>query len=140
VTVPGHGGVLAAFAAELGCTFLLVLLILTFVDRPRLLPWTAAAAGLLVATLVFVEAPVSGTSLNPARTIAPALVATVGTGLWLYLVAPPVGALGAVTLRRRLGRPTIACGKLVHPDDVPCHFLDCQYTPPERRIRRSGRR
>lgn len=43
--------------------------------RPRLMRYTAAAAGALVAFLVFVEAPVSGSSLNPARSVAPAIAA-----------------------------------------------------------------
>lgn len=63
-------------------TFLLLTLILTFVDRPRLMPYTAAAAASLVAVLVFTEAPVSGTSLNPARSIGPALVGATWTGLY----------------------------------------------------------
>ncbi|MGW3151153.1 aquaporin [Streptomyces sp. NPDC001177] len=134
-TVPGTGGVWACLAAEAAATFLLVALILNLVDRPRLMPYTAAAAGLLVATLVFVEAPVSGTSLNPARSLGPALVGGIWTGLWVYLIAPLAGALAAAVLYRRRRR-TVACGKLIHDDAYACPFLDCRYTPPERRVRR----
>ncbi len=132
-TVPRDGGAAAALVAEAGVTFLLVSLILNFVDRPRLMPFTAAAAGTLVAFSVFVEAPVSGTSLNPARTLGPAVVGSTFTDLWVYLLAPFVGALAAAFLYRHQ-RSSVACGKLVHTDAVACRFLDCQYTPLDRRV------
>ena len=132
-TVPKDGGPAAAMAAEVGVTFLLVTLLLHFVDRPRLMPYTAAAAGVLVAFFVFVEAPVSGTSLNPARTLGPAVVGGTFTDLWIYLLGPPLGALLAVLVYRH-GRSGVACGKLIHTDAVECRFLDCQYTPPDRRV------
>jgi aquaporin Z len=129
VTMPGRTGVLAALAAlaaELVMTGLLVALILHFVDSSRLMPYTAIAAGLLVATLVFLAAPLSGTSLNPARSLGPAVVAMdVGT-LWIYLVAPPLGALLAALAFRR-ARGEVACGKLVHDNDYSCGFRNCRY-------------
>lgn len=127
VTMPGLGGTLVSLVAEFVITFLLVMLILQFVDRPALMPFTALAAGLLVTFLVFVEAPISGTSLNPARTVGPALVSGVTTDLWLYLVAPPLGALLAAVLFRRF-RGTTPCAKLYHTDAYPCHFTPCAYT------------
>jgi aquaporin Z len=132
-TMPGSGGVAAALAAEIAVTFLLVTLILTFVNRPRLMRFTAAAAGALVTFFVFVEAPVSGTSLNPARTLGPAIVGGSYQGLWVYLLGPPAGAaIAALVFQRR--HATVACGKLFHTDAIACRFLDCQYTPPDRRI------
>jgi aquaporin Z len=100
------------------------------------MPFTAAAAGTLVAFLVFVEAPVSGTSLNPARTLGPALVGGTLTNVWIYLLAPPLGALVAALVYRHR-RSSVACGKLFHSDRVQCRFLDCQYTPPDRRVNAS---
>jgi aquaporin Z len=137
-TVPKDGGAAAAVAAEVAVTFLLVSLILNFVDRRRLMPFTAAAAGILVAFFVFVEAPVSGTSLNPARTLGPAIVGGNFTDVWIYLLAPPCGALAAAALFRHR-RPSVACGKLFHTEAVQCRFLDCQYTPPEHRVTVSSR-
>jgi aquaporin Z len=137
-TVPKDGGAAAAVAAEVVVTFLLVSLILNFVDRPRLMPFTAAAAGALVAFFVFVEAPVSGTSLNPARTLGPAIVGGTFTDVWIYVLAPPVGALAAAILYRRQ-RSHVACGKLFHTEAVECRFLDCQYTPPDQRVTASRR-
>ena len=58
--------------------FLLVLTIFIFVSHRRLMRWTPLVVWLLIAGMVWQEAPVSGTSLNPARSFAPALV----TGNW----------------------------------------------------------
>jgi aquaporin Z len=133
-TTPGHGGWLAALAAEIAMTFLLMTLILRFVDEPRLMPFTPAAAGALVAFLVFVEAPVSGTSLNPARSLGPAVLAGDYQGLWVYLIAPVAGVLLAAGLHRQV-RKTVRCGKLFHSNRYRCLFLDCRYTPPQERVR-----
>ena len=132
-TTPRVGGPWAAAAAETAMTFLLVTLILNFVDRPRLMRFTAAAAGTLLAFFIVVEAPVSGASLNPARTLGPAIVGGHYSGLWVYLLGPPIGALTAGFAYRHR-RATVACGKLYHAQGVACGFLDCQYTPPDRRV------
>jgi aquaporin Z len=137
-TVPNDGGAAAAVGAEVVVTFLLVSLILNLVDRPRLMPFTAAVAGALVAFFVFVEAPVSGTSLNPARTLGPAVVGGTFTAVWVYFLAPPLGALAAALVYRRQ-RSSVACGKLFHTGTVECRFLDCQYTPPDQRVTASHR-
>jgi aquaporin Z len=97
------------------------------------MPFTAAAAGTLVAVLVFVGAPVSGTSLNPARSLGPALAGHVWTWLWIYLLAPMLGALLAALLYHYRHR-TVACGKLIHDSTYTCRFLDCAYTPREHRL------
>jgi aquaporin Z len=135
-TLPNDGGAAAAVAAEVVATFLFVSLILNFANRPRLMPFTAAAAGALWAFLIFVEAPVSGTSLNPARSLGPAVVGGTLTDLWIYLLAPPVGALAAALVYRHQ-RSGMACGKLFHSTTVECRFLDCQYTPPDQRLKAS---
>jgi aquaporin Z len=119
--------------AEGAITFLLVTLILFFVDRPVLQRFTPAAAGTLVAFLVFVEAPLSGTSLNPARSLGPAVVAGDYRGLWAYFVGPLAGALAAAFVYQRRHR-SVRCGKLIHDPSYPCRFLDCAYTPAELRL------
>jgi aquaporin Z len=134
-TFPGRGGVVVSLLAEAALTFLLVTLILFFVDRPRLQRFTPAAAGLLVAFLVFVEAPLSGTSLNPARSLGPAVIGGEYHGLWAYLVGPVAGALLAAWVYMRRHR-AIPCGKLFHDPAYPCRFLECAYTPSEQRMTR----
>ncbi len=127
-TLPGTGGPAAATVAEVVITFLLVTLILNFVDRVPIAPYTGIAAGALVALLVFVEGPVSGTSLNPARSLAPAILIVDYRFIWIYLGAPLIGALLAVWLFTR-SRTTTVCAKLYHPDAGDCIFA-CAYRAP----------
>jgi len=125
-TTPGPLGPWAALAAELLLTFALVSVVFHFVDRPRLMRFTPVAAGLTTLACVLVEAPASTTSLNPARTLGPDVVTGSYRGLWIYLLAPPLGAvLAAVVFRRTRGE--VPCAKLVHTDDYVCHFRDCAY-------------
>ena len=135
-TMPGHPGTAATFAVETALTFLLVTLILHCVDRPRWMPYTAALAGVFVAFVVLVEAPISGTSLNPARSFGPALAADRWSHFWIYAIAPPLGAVLAAELFTRV-RLRVMCAKLFHTDDYPCPFFDCQYTAPTRRVHRA---
>ncbi|GAC1566722.1 MAG: aquaporin [Ktedonobacteraceae bacterium] len=117
MTLPGSAYPLwFVFLAELGLTCLLVLAIFTCVSSKRLMRWTPLVVWLLVATMVWVEAPVSGTSLNPARSFGPALFDWLWTDQWLYWIAPPLGALLAVGLYRILsqGEHDVVTGKLFH--------------------------
>ena len=93
----------------------------------RLVPLTGVFAGVLVALYITFEAPISGMSLNPARTVASALSASQWTALWIYLTAPFAGMLAAVELARHVGKARARlCGKLVHSRDGSCHLkCDC---------------
>jgi aquaporin Z len=126
VTVPGTGGLLVAFGAELAIAFVLMTVILRVSNHARFAAWTGICAGLLVTAYITVEAPLSGMSLNPARTLASALSAHEWTGLWLYFTAPPLGMLLAaeVYLRTR-GPSAVFCAKLHHQNSEPCIF--CEY-------------
>jgi len=88
----------AAAAMEAGMTALLVLTILIFVSRMRTARWTPLAVWVVVTLLVWQGAPHTGTSLNPARSLGPALVAGSLKALWVYLVGPPLGAVLATGL------------------------------------------
>lgn len=122
-TLPGPFGFAAAFAAEAVITFGLMTVVLTVSGHPRYNQLTGLCAGALVALYIAVEAPVSGMSMNPARTLASAVFAGDFTGLWIYFVAPPAGMLAAAELYlRRHGRPAGACAKLCHAQ--PCLFCE----------------
>ncbi len=103
VTVPGLGGIPAAFAAETVMAALLMTVVLVTSNRPSLAPYTTWCVGFLIANYILFLAPVSGFSINPARTVGSAVFAHVYTGLWLYFAAPLTGMLGAAELYLRLG-------------------------------------
>jgi aquaporin Z len=124
VTKPGAAGISAAFAAEAAMTFILMTVILYVSNaRPQIARFTAVCSGILVATFITLEAPISGMSLNPARTFASSIVANDWTAAWLYLVAPPLGMLAAAFVYTRLhGSKAVKCGRLHHASKFHCIF------------------
>lgn len=122
VTLPGPRGPIVAFLAELFISFILMSSVLTLGKTKRLARWTGVFAGALVAIYITIESPISGMSMNPARTFGSAANAGVWMSLWIYFVAPPVGMLLAAEVHRRLPVPTIACAKLHHHNNQRCIF------------------
>lgn len=88
--------------------------------------FTGLFAGALVATYIIVEAPLSGMSMNPARTVASAVPAAMWVALWIYFTAPLLGMLAAAELYRRVGHRSVACAKLHHRNGYRCIFR-CAY-------------
>ena len=128
VTAPGVGGVMAAFLAELFISFGLMTAVLTFSGTPGAAPLTGVVAGVLVAAYITVEAPISGTSMNPARSLGSALFARCWSGIWIYFTAPLLGMLAAAeVLRRRPDLRQAMCAKLYHSLAVRCIF--CGHRP-----------
>jgi aquaporin Z len=95
VTVPGSHGWGVAFGAEVIISFVMMTTILFTSNTARSQRLTPLLAGALVATFIAVESPISGMSMNPARTIASAIVASDWTGWWIYFVAPTIAMLAA---------------------------------------------
>lgn len=88
-----------AFLWELALTFLLMLVVMAVATDTRAVGETAAiAVGGTVGLDALFGGPVTGASMNPARTLGPGLVSGDLTGLWLYLVAPLAGALLAAAV------------------------------------------
>ena len=100
-TLPGAAGSGAAFLAEAAISALMMLVVLAMSSSPLTARWTGAAAAVLVAAFIVIEAPVSGMSMNPARTLGSAAFA--GTGhLWIYFTAPTLGMLASAECFARL--------------------------------------
>lgn len=120
------GGAGPAFLAEFGLAFVLQTAVMTVNRSPRLAPYTGACAAVLVALFISVAAPISGMSLNPARSFGSAVWAHLWSGFWIYLTAPLLGMLTGVELHRRLTtRQERLCGKLNHDETVTC-FVRCE--------------
>jgi len=102
VTMPS-GSDLQAFAWETVLTFILMIVIVAVATDTRAVGHGAAIAiGGAVALGSLVGGPISGASMNPARSLGPALVSGDLGHLWIYLIAPPLGAICAVSAYRLL--------------------------------------
>jgi aquaporin Z len=122
-TVPGPRGVAIAFAAEVIISFILMSVVLRVSNTARLARFTGFFAGALVMTYISLEAPLSGMSMNPARTFGSALPANTWLALWIYFTAPPLGMLlAAETYLRLAGVRKVFCAKLHHHNNKRCIF------------------
>jgi aquaporin Z len=127
-TLPGSGGVLAAFAAEIFISALLMSMVLRVSNAPRLARFTGVFAGCLVACFITLEAPLSGMSMNPARSFASAFPAGLWAHFWIYAAAPLLGMqLAALVYRLELAGRVGGCAKLVHSTQQRC--IHCGYEP-----------
>lgn len=128
VTQPGPHGVVLAFAAEMVIAFILMTVVLLCSNSHTLARFTPYFAGSLVALYIAVESPVSGMSMNPARTFASASVAGSWTAWWVYFLAPPLAMLiAAEFFVRTRGLSKVLCAKLNHFGRARCIF-NCSYT------------
>jgi aquaporin Z len=97
---PGGYNVTSAFVAEVVLTFFLVFTVLAVTDIKAPVGFAGIAIGLVLTLIHLVGIPVTNTSVNPARSIGPALF--VGgwalTQLWLFVVAPLIGAAAAAAV------------------------------------------
>lgn len=126
-TMPGASGTATAFFAEVAISFVLMMVILVTSNSASLSRYTGVFCGLLLANYITFESPISGMSMNPARSFASAFGSREFHALWIYFVAPPLGmfAAGEVYLRVR-GAHRILCAKLFHGSG-PCIF-HCNYS------------
>ncbi len=107
VTIPGSLGITGAFLLEMVLSFTLFITILFVSNAERIKGMAGVFAGMWLTVFITFEAPYSGMSINPARTIASALPANVWNAWWVYFLAPPMGMLLATFIYRRF-----------------CHFKD----------------
>jgi aquaporin Z len=137
VTQPGPGGAGVALLGELAVLFVMFSAVLRLMASPRHGRWTPWIAGALLAIAITFESPLSGTSLNPARTLGSAVAAHDFRGFWVYLLAPPLATLAAVEAwcaELRARRATRGgCAKLLHDEADDCIFCG------QRGNRRAGR-
>jgi aquaporin Z len=123
VTAPGPSGIGVAFVAEVVISFILMSVVLGVSNNARLARFTGLFAGALVMTYISIEAPLSGMSMNPARTFGSALSANTWTAVWIYFTAPLLGMLlAAETYLRLAGAKSVFCAKLHHHNTERCIF------------------
>jgi aquaporin Z len=97
--------------------------VLYFSNHRRLSRYTGAFASLLVATYITLEAPLSGMSMNPARSFGSAFPSGIWDHFWIYLTAPLLGMFTASEFYLwRRGREAVKCCKLHHDNEKRCIF------------------
>jgi MIP family channel proteins len=101
-TLPaGSGGAWQAFGLEALLTFFLMIVIMAMATDTRAVGQAAALAiGATVALEALFAGPICGASMNPARSLGPALVSITWTAQWVYLIAPLLGAVAGGLLYR----------------------------------------
>jgi aquaporin Z len=123
VTVPGEDGAAIAFWAEFLISGLLMATVLLASNSRALSRHTGLFAGALITIFVAYEAPLSGMSMNPARTFCSALPAHLWQAWWVYLTAPLAGMLLAGRMYRlACGAAAARCAKLSHAPGKRCIF------------------
>lgn len=126
-TEPGIWGTRAAFVAEFLISFLLASSVLITSNHKTLARFTPFFAATLVATYITFEAPFSGMSMNPARTLGSAIPAQAFHALWIYFTAPPLAMLIAAELYLRVrSARAVYCAKFHHHNAARCIFR-CRY-------------
>ena len=104
---PGHYSLLSAFVAEIVLTFFLVFTVLGATDIKAPVGFAGIAIGFVLTLIHLVGIPVTNTSVNPARSIGPAIF--VGgwalSQLWLFIIAPLIGAAIAAAVYTATHRP-----------------------------------
>jgi aquaporin Z len=123
VTLPGPRGPWIALLSEFIIAAGMMSAVLYFSNHHRLSNYTGLFAGTLVTIYITLEAPFSGMSMNPARTLGSAVPPMIWNGLWIYLTAPPLGMLAAAEFYLwRKGRTAVKCCKLHHDSEKRCIF------------------
>ena len=127
-TRPGGHGTAVAFAAEVAISFGMMTTAILCTSAPRLAPYTGLFCGALVALYIAFEAPLSGMSMNPARSLASAFFPGFWADLWVYVAGPLTGMLLAAELWGRARGPArVHCAKLNHSPRQRCIF--CGFAP-----------
>jgi len=115
-TLPGKGyAVETVLLGEVITTFAMVAGLCVFLGFRHIRPFTPAMFPFLYAVMVYAEAPISGTSTNPARSLGPAIVSGQWAGWWIYWVGPLIGSVVACLVCSLLAK-RITVAKLYYFD------------------------
>jgi aquaporin Z len=124
VTVPGPTGDGTAFLMEFIFTAIFVLVILQASVSGQFGGTALLAIPLTLVAIHMAAIPFSGASVNPARTFGPDLIGNSWTGIWIYLIAPPLGAVAAVAIHKYVrsgipARPEAPVAEVLAEPDRP---------------------
>ncbi|MCI10486.1 aquaporin MIP family NIP subfamily, partial [Trifolium medium] len=92
----------------------------------------SVAVGMTIMLNLFIAGPVSGASMNPARSIGPAIVIHIYKGLWIYIVGPIVGAIAgalAYNFLRSVYKPPTEVSADKSPSELTTDKQSSEITP-----------
>ena len=118
-TSPASVGLLWAVAIEAAITFGLLVPIFAALSSRRFARYTPVAVVVVLALLIWGASPPTGASMNPARSLAPAIIEQDFRSLWVYFVGPAIGAVAAALAFRVMNVRT-ATTKLFHDPRYRC--------------------
>lgn len=117
-TLPA-GSVGQSFGLEVLLTASLMFVIISVATDTRAVGETAAIAiGATVAVNALWAGPISGASMNPARSLGPALVAGIGQDQWIYIVAPLIGAAIGGLLYQWIRQPVVQSSAVIEAESA----------------------
>jgi aquaporin Z len=110
-----------AALGEAATTFVLILLLFLFLGHKPIRKFTPLLFPFLYAAMVYLEAPLSGTSTNPARSLGPEVISWEFRAWWIYWVGPALGLLLGLGIHKHtlLKRLEIEVAKLYHFEHDP---------------------
>lgn len=103
-----------ASLGELGASFAVSLMVFILISHHRLMRWTPAFVTVAIGIIVWLDANFSGASMNPARSLGPALFDGAWSNYWVYVVGPVLGTVVAAAGHRWLAPVEARTGKLFH--------------------------
>jgi aquaporin Z len=125
-TLPGQGySTLTVLMGEAVTTFALIVALCLFIGFRRMRPYTPLMIPILYAVMVPLEAAISGTSTNPARTFGPAIISGQWQGWWIYWVGPLLGCIAGILSCSFLAK-RIEVAKVYHFESDKRRFFKTQ--------------
>ncbi|KAK8491760.1 hypothetical protein V6N12_057801 [Hibiscus sabdariffa] len=115
----------SAFMVELISTFIVVFVVAAVTQQSESVGQVSGLViGIAIGLAVLISGPVSGGSLNPSRSIGPAIVSRNFENIWIYLTAPIIGAVLGALMYKFLHLHDQACGSRTSPDsNILSHSL-----------------
>jgi aquaporin Z len=125
VTTPGKYGPWVAFIVEIVIAFFMMTMILITSNNAKTASYTGVIAGFFVMAYVILSGPISGFSMNPARSLASAVPSGHYNSFWIYMTAPFIGMFSAAAIYQYF-KGVVHCAKMHHTKFYDCIF-NCEY-------------
>ena len=124
-TVPGRFGVGVALLVEIVMSGCLIFTVLLVSETNKLARFTGVFAGIYLFIYIVTASHISGMSINPARTVASAIVSNRWTAIWIYFVGPIFGMLVAAEIFSIFNKKRQVQCTGMNPHSTFCRVFKC---------------